>query len=106
MDIGAVLIRLKSGSLSQVDSWQNELETRKAEAIDTLKAENVFIESWFHVELENQHYLIAYMRADDIAHAQKVAKTSTFDIDQVHQQFKTTWDKVYPAKLLVDLDNS
>ncbi|GAA5019247.1 hypothetical protein GCM10023206_33140 [Acinetobacter puyangensis] len=46
------------------------------------------------------------MRADDIAHAQKVARTSTFDIGQVHKKFKTTWDKVYPAKLLVDLDNS
>lgn len=106
MDIGAVLIKLKTDSLSQVDTWQNELEKRKVEAVETLKAENVFIESWFYVEVENQHYLIAYMRADDIAHAQKVAKTSTFDIDQVHKQFKTTWDKVYPAKLLVDLDNS
>ncbi|GAA5019243.1 hypothetical protein GCM10023206_33130 [Acinetobacter puyangensis] len=45
MDIGAVLIRLKTHSLPHLDAWRNELETRKAEAIDTLKAENVFIES-------------------------------------------------------------
>lgn len=45
------------------------------------------------------------MRANDITHAQEVAKTSIFDIDKVHQKFKENWEKGYSAKLLSDLEN-
>lgn len=105
MDVGAVLIRLKADRQDQVQDWQSIIEQRKSEAIETLKAEGVLIESWFHLELEHHHYLIAYMRARDIQHAQQVAKTSTFEIDGIHKKFKENWDRVYPAKLLVDLEN-
>lgn len=105
MDIGAVLIKLKPDTHEQVKSWQEQLEARKSEAIETLKAEGVMIESWFHVELEGENYLIAYMRAENIAHAQEVGRKSQFAIDQVHKAFKQTWEKVYPAKLLLDLEN-
>ncbi|WP_288385149.1 DUF6176 family protein [uncultured Acinetobacter sp.] len=105
MDVGAVLIRLKADRQDQVQDWQSIIEQRKSEAIETLKAEGVLIESWFHLELEHHHYLIAYMRAQDIKHAQQVAKTSTFEIDAIHKKFKENWDRVYPAKLLVDLEN-
>ncbi|WP_343681893.1 DUF6176 family protein [Acinetobacter baylyi] len=105
MDVGAVLIRLKPDSLQEVEHWQRVIEERKFEAIQTLQAEGVHIESWFYVELEGQHYLIAYMRAKDLAHAQKIAKSSPFEIDHIHRQFKKNWDAVYSAKLLIDLEN-
>lgn len=105
MDVGAVLIKLKSDSLFNVNEWKKEIQNRKDEAIQTLQAEGVYVESWFYIELEGQDYLLAYMRADDIAHAQKIAKNSPFDIDQVHKKFKENWEKAYPAKLLVDLEN-
>lgn len=88
MDVCAALIKLKPDSLSNINTWKQELQDRKEEAIQTLKAEGVYIESWFHIELEGQDYLLAYMRADDIAHAQNVAKTSPFDIDKVHKNSK------------------
>ena len=105
MDVGAALIKLKPNSLSNVEAWKKELQDRKEEAIETLKAEGVFVESWFYIELDGQDYLLAYMRANDIAHAQKVAKLSPFDIDKIHKKFKENWEKGYPAKLLIDLDN-
>lgn len=105
MDVGAVLIKLKQDSSEQVESWKNELHTRKQEAIETLKAEGVYIESWFHLNLEGQDYLLAYMRADDISRAQQIGRTSQFPIDQVHKKFKQTWEKVIPATLLIDLEN-
>lgn len=105
MDIGAVLIKLKPNTLDRVDSWKNELNQRKQEAIETLRAEHVFIESWFHVALDGQDYLIAYMRAEDIARAQEIGKKSQFPIDQIHKSFKQNWENVIPATLLVDLDN-
>ena len=52
MDVGAVLIKLKANSMQNVEAWQAELNARKAEAIETLKAEGVFVESWFHVALD------------------------------------------------------
>ena len=103
MDIGAVLIKLKPNTSEHVDLWQNELNQRKSEAVETLRAEGVYVESWFHVSLEGQDYLIAYMRADDIARAQEIGRKSHFPIDQVHKAFKQNWEKVIPANLLIDL---
>ena len=45
------------------------------------------------------------MRAEDIARAQHIGRESNFPIDAMHKQFKTNWEKAYPAALLVDLDN-
>ena len=82
---------------------KNELNERKTEAVETLRAENVSIESWFHVSLQRQDYLIAYMRAEDIPRAQAIGRKSQFPIDQVHKAFKQNWEKVIPATLLIDL---
>lgn len=106
MDVGAVLIQLKPDSLTHVDAWQAELNARKDEALETLKAEGVLFESWFYLKLEGQDYLLAYTRAEDIQKAQAVAKMSHFPIDQVHKNFKNNWLKIIPAKLLLDLENN
>ncbi|RKG38122.1 hypothetical protein D9K79_12780 [Acinetobacter cumulans] len=106
MDVGAVLIELKPDAMANVDAWKTELTARKAEVIETLQAEGVFVESWFHVALEGKDYLIAYMRAEDIAKAQQIGRESSFPIDVMHKQFKTHWAKGYKATLLVDLENN
>lgn len=106
MDVGAVLIKLKTNSMQNVKAWQAELNTRKTEAIETLKAEGVCVESWFHVELEGQDYLVAYMRADDIQKAQQIGRESQFPIDAMHKAFKQNWERGYKATLLVDLENA
>ncbi|QUY37311.1 DUF6176 family protein [Acinetobacter junii] len=105
MDVGAVLIKLKQDTLANVDAWKIEIEQRKDEAIQTLKAEGVTIESWFHLELDGNNYLIAYIRSHDIGNAQQVARNSSFEIDKVHKQFKQNWERIIPATLLVDLEN-
>lgn len=106
MDVGMAVIQLKPNSMDQVKNWQETLQFRKDEAIATLKSEGVHIESWFHLELDGKDYLVAYMRADDIAEAQKIAKLSPFAIDQVHKAFKQNWAKGYKANLLLDLVNN
>ena len=106
MDVGAVLIQLKPDSLTYVDAWQAELNARKDEALETLKAEGVLVESWFYLKLEGQDYLLAYTRAENIQKAQAVAKKSHFPIDQVHKNFKKNWLKIIPTKLLLDLENN
>ncbi len=74
--------------------------------METLRAEGVYVESLFHLELDGQDYLLAYMRADDIAQAQQIGRNSHFRIDQVHRQFKHNWAKVFPAGLLLDVENN
>jgi len=106
MDVGAVLIQLKPDVMGNVEAWQTELNIRKTEAIETLKAEGVFVESWFHVEIEGKDYLIAYTRAENISKAQELARNSQFPIDAMHKAFKENWDKKFQAKLLVDLERS
>lgn len=54
MDVSAVLIKLKPNSLDRVNSWKNQLNQHMQEAIETLKAESVYVESWFHILLEGQ----------------------------------------------------
>lgn len=103
-DVGAVLIELKPHVIENVDAWKAELNLRQAEAKETLKAEGVYVESWFHVPLEGKDYLIAYMRAADIARAQQIGRESQFPIDAVHKKFKTNWNRVIPTSLLVDLE--
>ncbi|GAA5631441.1 hypothetical protein Acal02_02071 [Acinetobacter calcoaceticus] len=106
MDVGAVLIKLKTNTQAEVEAWQQEIEKRKAEAIQTLQAEGVKVESWFQLELNGENYLLAYTRAKDIAQAQQVAKKSSFEIDKYHQQFKQHWEQVIPTTLLIDLENN
>lgn len=102
MDVGAVLIQLKPNSMPAVESWKATLQSRQQEVIETLLAEGVHVESWFYLPLEGQDYLLAYMRADDIARAQQIGRESQFPIDQVHRAFKQNWFKVFPAQLLLD----
>ena len=103
MDVGAVLIQLKPNRKHELKAWQQALNSRSNEAIETLKAEGVCVDSWFYVNLEDKDFLIAYMRAENIAKAQEVARESEFAIDAVHRAFKQTWEKVYPTELLLDL---
>ena len=105
-DVVARLIKLKPNVMENVEAWKNELSARKDEAIDTLKHEGVSLESWFHVNIEGEDFLMVFMRTDDIEHAFAVGKQSTAAIDQVHKAFKQNWAKGYHAMLLLDLENT
>src|SRR5690606_39208720 len=102
MDVGAVLIQLKPLHMQQVHDWQRTLKARQDKVIETLKAEQVHVESWFYLQLHGQDYLIAYMRADNIQKAQNIAKLSTFPIDQVHKECKTSWQAVYLVEFIYE----
>ena len=106
MEIIAGLIELKPNSMAKVEEWAKTINDRKDEATETLKDEGVMLESYFHLELAGKDYLLTYMRAESIAKAQDVVKSSQHAIDVYHQSFKNeTWLKGTRAKLLVDLVN-
>ena len=103
------LIKLKPGSSAKVQQWAATLNERKAEAIDTLAAEGVALESWFYLEMDGEEYLMLYMRSRSMGEAERVGAASGSDIDQIHQQFKIdTWVRGEGAigSLLLDLESS
>jgi len=108
MDVKAVLIKLKPNSENDVQSWKNEIERLRDQAIQSLRNENITIESWFKTEISGEKYLLAYIRANDIKKSQKIAANSTLEVDKIHQQFKRNCfeknDNIN-FELLVDLSN-
>ena len=101
-----IKIKLKPGSLERVLEWAKTLnETRRAEALATLRDEAVMIESYFLDRSADGDYLIAYMKAESFEKSQGVFERSTHEIDRYHQQFKTdVWESIQLLDLLVDLD--
>ena len=106
MDVKAYLIKLKEASGDRVSDWARSINRRRDEALATLRAEGVKVESWFLLSLNGEDYLLSYMRSEDMKRAQQVAKESLREIDAYHQQFKRdTWVRgsVTELQLLVDL---
>lgn len=106
MDVKAYLVKLKEDSGDRVSEWAGRINSRRDEALATLRAEGMEVESWFLLSLNGEDYLLSYMRTEDMQRAKQVAKESMHDIDAYHQQFKRdTWvgGSVTELQLLVDL---
>ncbi len=104
MEISAGLIKLKSGSLGDVQEWKETLERRREEAVQTLVDQGVEIESWFQVEIDGDQYLIWYMRSEAIENAHSTYAKSTHDIDAFHARIMAqVTDKMIKTFPLIDL---
>ncbi|MCG8393784.1 MAG: DUF6176 family protein [Pseudomonadales bacterium] len=106
MDVIAGLIELKPGSASEVEDWKNFIDSHREQALKSLRAEGVNIESWFSLRLDGKDYLLCYMRADSIEKSQQVMAASANPVDARHRQFKeNAWVRGSHVQttLLVDL---
>lgn len=104
MELSCVLIELREGSLDKVKAWADYILSNKEQALSTLAHEKVTIESLFLTKIGSTDYLIGYMRAPSMKFAREAVKTSTSEVDKVHQAFKKeTWIAATEAELLVDL---
>lgn len=106
MDVKAYLVKLKEDSGDRVSEWAGSINSRRDEALATLRAEGMEVESWFLLSLKGEDYLLSYMRTEDMQRAKQVGKESMHDIDAYHQQFnRDTWVRgsVTELQLLVDL---
>lgn len=99
-------VRLKPGSMSQVREWALHLSEHREEALATLQAEGVTLESVFLDSSEAGDFLVYYMRSESQEKAADVAARSVEAIDIYHRQFKKdTWASVDRLELLLDLEN-
>jgi hypothetical protein len=101
-----VKVKLKPGSLERVCEWARTLnETRRDEALDTLRDETVIVECAFLDSTPEGDYLIVFMKAESFEKSRRAVQASTHDIDRYHQQFKRdTWASGKQLEMLVDLD--
>ena len=101
-----VKIKLKPGSLERVREWAQALnETRREEALATLRDESVMVEAFCLDSTPEGDFLIAFMKAESFGKSQRVYADSEHEIDRYHQQFKEdTWESGQKLELLVDLD--
>lgn len=99
-------IKLKPGSVERVREWAHTLQvTRRAEALETLRAETVILESYYLDRTPQGDYLIAFMLAQNFEDARRAVEASTQDIDRYHQAFKEeVWDSLRPLEPLVELE--
>ena len=103
-EVVCVKVRLKANSLDRVRTWTSEMSERRAEALETLAAEGVWIETVFLDSSAEGDFLVFYMRADSLEHAARVASESTAAIDAIHREFKQeAWLEVQRLELLLDL---
>ena len=104
MDVTAVVIELKPNTGQRVEEWAAHIREHRDEALETLRAEGVSVESWFSLSLGGKEYLLAYMRSESMEASAAVARRSAAPIDAYHRKFKEdTWLRGTDARLLVDL---
>ena len=104
MDVKCAMIKLKPNCKEKVKQWAKTMNDRKPEAIETIVNEGITVESVFIKTINNEDYLIYYIRAKDFKKSQEVTAKSLMEIDAIHKQFKQEcWESVNEAKLLLDL---
>lgn len=109
MDVIAGLIELQPNSDEAVKDWKAFIEDHREQALESLRAEGVSVESWFSLTLDGKDYLLCYMRADAIKTSQQVMAGSSNPVDEQHRRFKEdawVWGSQIKAELLVDLVTS
>ena len=100
-----VRVRLKPNSVARVREWAKYIQEHKAEALQTLRAEGVSIETVFLESTAEGDFLVYYMRATSLDQAKLVAAQSMAAIDQYHKAFKReSWAEVVKLELLLDLE--
>lgn len=90
--------------MPRVQEWAEYLRIHREDALQTLAAEGVTVESGFLDSGAEGDFLIYYMRSRSQQLAQEVAARSVAAIDAYHRAFKRdTWAQVRRLDLLLDL---
>ena len=104
MEVAAGLIKVKPGVEGSVQNWTETMRERVDEALITLREEGVEIESWFELEIEEDKYLLWYMRAESIEKIWSAFEQSEHEIDHFHLNTMTAISEgSIPTSPLVDL---
>lgn len=98
-------LRIKPGSLDAVREWARTINSRRSEALATLRDESVSVESVFLESTPDGDFLIYYMRGTDLEMSRAVAAQSKHSIDAYHGDFMRKHTEGHtPLEMLFDLE--
>ena len=86
MEYASGLIKLKPETEEKVVEWKDTISSRLNEAAATLQDEEVQIESWFKIEIEECKYLLWYLRAKSIKRVFEISMELKHPIDKFHYE--------------------
>ncbi len=93
-------IKLRPNSLEKVREWAKVINKRKAEALETLRDESVFLD-----QNSEGDFLIYVMKAVNFEKSKEVFEKSAHAIGNNHQNFKDEyWEDSKKLEMLIDLD--
>jgi hypothetical protein len=101
-----VKIQLQFDKLEKTMEWANELNTRKEEVYETLRAEGIYLEYVFiDMKNEKEGELIYFIKVEDIAKNKEAIDNSTFTIDIYHKAYKKeAWGEAKELKQLLGFE--
>jgi hypothetical protein len=98
-------IKLKEGSLERVREWAETINRRRDEALETLRDEEVVIESAFLDSTPEGDFLIYFMKAKSFEQVAEAFQKSIHAIDEYHREFlRDVSLERSPLELLIDLE--
>ncbi len=93
--------RIKPGMSARVDEWHATLNARKAECLETLEREKMYVEAIFREKIGDEEFIYWFSVQGEGAES---IESSPFPIDAIHQAFgEDCIDRTYPR---VDIDAS
>lgn len=100
-----VRIKLKPGCLDETRSWFKNLSQQKDEVLSILKEQGVYVECVFLDQIDQEYYLIYFMKEEDTQKSLQVSSQSTHQISLEHKKYKKKcWEEKVCLEPLLDLD--
>ncbi|MGL6197664.1 MAG: DUF6176 family protein [Lachnospiraceae bacterium] len=87
LDIKLYKMEVIKGKEDVAREWLNFLKNSKEEAVQTLKNEKVYLESYFMAEEDGTMFVYCFMAADNIDKANQIASTSNNKLDEQHFKY-------------------
>lgn len=104
-ETSCVKIKLKPGTVGKAREWARVINSRKDEALATLRDEGVVLECAFLDQTPEGDFLIYVMKAESFERAKAAAERSSHEIDEYHLKFKEeAWEGGKRLEILIDLE--
>lgn len=100
MEVRCIKVKLKKNSVNNVRHWFSTLVARKNEVLETMKRENIIVESAFLTNVGDIDYLIYYVKSPDIKKALEIFENSCLPI---HEFYKKKWTELCEESIILDV---
>ncbi len=98
--------KIKNGHLQDAQNWLTQLASSSEELLETMKQENVRLQTAFIKEIGGQFFIIYYWIAEDIEKARKIYHNSALPIDVFHRNcwknFTEQYEELSPVVHVVN----